>query len=868
LRTEDLVEREGLSRKEASRRAHREFGHVETHREAARAAWGLQVFDQLRFSWIDLRLGFRMLVKHPWLTAAAAFALAVGIPLGMAPTHLANALEAPLPGDPDDRIRAVRLWDPVTTGLAVPVYADFEFWSAELSSFSALAAFRNSTQQIGRPRERAGLVSAVQISASAFDILSRPPFLGRSLDTADEAPGAPAVALIGQELWTSRFGADPGVVGRTIRVGDVPHTVVGVMPEGFRFPLDEQLWLPLRVDLASMATARVRVFGRLADGVGSEAAQAEVSALGGAEIPAGGEARRRLRPEVVPFGLGFIGLPRRGLDSVEGFLAIQGLAWVLLLVACGNVAMLIFARTATRFRELAIRTALGASRLRIVSQLFLETLVLAVLSAGVGLFAVERILGWMNLAVLAGQSRLPYWLDLGVTGHTVFLALALAVVSATVAGVVPAIRITGRGVRGNLRRAESGGSGFRFGGVTSTLIVADIAVSVAAVGLAVNLVEQTNGRASSDDLAGIPAAEFLALEVRIPSYGPQPGSDPPSRDLVQRLAATQLELVERLSNEPGVRALGVAAVLPRMEHPSRLVELDGTVDSGQGSGRHVRSIQIDVDYLKGLGQPILMGRGFDRSDLGGDTGVILVNTVFVEEFLGGRDPLGERLRLESTGSGGRSYEIVGVIGHLGANMVSRDGGSAVYLPAAPGTIHPLRVAVHATGTPAELASRVRAIAAAVDPGAIVEPPVALDTIYQGDWYIVMWVAMGLVVLVGVLLTLAASGLYAIMSFSVSERTREIGIRGALGATRGSLVTTILRRAVLQIGLGALLGLPLAWRFLYDAGQVTPEPFAIRSLLLALGVALAVVTVVGLFSCLVPARRILGVEASQALRTEG
>jgi len=226
------------------------------------------------------------------------------------------------------------------------------------------------------------------------------------------------------------------------------------------------------------------------------------------------------------------------------------------------------------------------------------------------------------------------------------------------------------------------------------------------------------------------------------------------------------------------------------------------------------------------------------------------------------------VRCSRDGEPSEWQQIVGVVGPLGVNIAAVDGVPGLYMPAAPGTIHPLTVGIHVAGATEQLAPRVRAIVAGIDPDAIVEPPVALSTLYQGDWYITVWLLVGLGVLVGVLVIMAASGIYAIVSYSVTQRTREIGIRSALGAADRSLVLTILRRTLLQLAWGAALGIPLAWRLSYEAGAPGVEDSTVMSLLVAIGVAATIVVTVGLLSCLVPVRRILSVDPSEALRAEG
>lgn len=863
MRTEDLV-REGLTRWEAARRARREFGHVESWRDEARAARGLALLDRLRFSWIDVKLGARMLWKHPGLTLVAGFALAVGIPVGLAPMHFAEVVEAPLPEDPENRIRSIRAWDPATQSLGSIRYDDYRHWQENPGGFAALGAYRSGTFGVAEASEPARPVYGARLTASVFDMLRTPPLLGRVLDRGDETPGAPDVAVIGHDLWRSRFGADPDVVGRTLRVAGGLHTVVGVMPVGFHFPHLHQVWLPLR-DTERGAASDVQVIGRMADGVQEAEAQAALTATG--LLPRPDEpGRERLQPEAVPFALGAVGLPRGGVDALPEFVFFQIAALVLLLVACGNVAMLVFARTATRFREMAVRTALGASRSRIVVQIFVETLVLAVGAAAVGVAVIAWGMDRVNLGALAGEAAVPYWLSFRPTARTVFWALGLAVASATVAGVVPALRITGRGIQGAIQRAQAGRSGIRFGGVTGFLIVADVALSVVVLTLAAALVERMADTRGADELAGIPAAEYLAVEVRLPGAGGWAVAD--SAALQARRAEAQRLLVDRLAAEPTVRSVGAADALPRMDHPHRIIEIEGLQAGPDARPRYVRTATVDPDYFEALATPIMAGRGFDQGDLQEPRATAVVNTVFVERTLGGSDPLGRRLRFPGPGTDSDApwLEIVGVVGHLGANMVDREGDEAVYVPAAPGEIQPLKLAVHVRGAATAATLPLRELAASIDPDLVVETAVPLETIHQGDWYITMAVAGGLALLVAILVALAASGLYAIMSFAVSERTREIGVRTALGAPRTALLFAILRRSLVQIALGALIGLPLAAWFLADLRPgSTSTPVAVVT---AVGLALAVVTAVALCSCLVPARRILAVEAGDALRAGG
>jgi hypothetical protein len=308
-----------------------------------------------------------------------------------------------------------------------------------------------------------------------------------------------------------------------------------------------------------------------------------------------------------------------------------------------------------------------------------------------------------------------------------------------------------------------------------------------------------------------------------------------------------------------------------MEHRSRPYELDGVERAQDAPLRWTRLARVDVNFLDALGTPILKGRDFVRRDAEEGSRVAIVNTAFVERALEDQDPIGRHVRLPTLSNTGKAawYEIVGVVGPLGVNMLNADRGEAVYLPAAPGTINPMQLAVHTVMPPASLTGRVRELAMAVDPDLVMGRASVLSDVRQGDWYLVMGIAAGLVVLVGVLIALATSGLYAMLSLSVSERTREIGIRSALGASRLGLLTTILKRSLVQIGLGAVIGLPIAARSVFElTGTPDGGGSVAQSMAVALGLSTGIVLLVGLSSCLVPTRRILAIEASEAMHAAG
>ncbi len=866
LRTEDLVEREGLSWKEAYRRARLEFGHVEGHREDARASRGLRWFDELGFSWLDVKLGLRMVARSPGLTLVSTFALAIGIPVGLAPAHFVDGLLAPLPVPEGEQIRLLRLWSPALGRTTATTTHDYETWRSSLSTFEGIAAFRQTAYNVDLENGGWTVVRGAEVTASAFSILRVRPQLGRPILAADEVPGEGRVVVIGHDLWQARYGGDPGIVGRSVDLSGVSRTVVGVMPPGFRFPTHESVWTPLQVVPGGPAGSaeNVRVFGRLADGVPDARARTDLALA--AERSAVPGRDRRTVAQVKPFA--YIALPGLGggLRATPEFLGFQSLALLVLLVACINVAMLVFARTATRSSELAVRTALGASRARIVLQVFVECLVLALLAAGAGLLLLTAALQLMWRVIPASWAAAsPYWIRWDIGPDTVIRALALAGASAVVAGVVPAIRFTGRQVQGTIQRARARRTGVRFGGLPGVLLVVDVAVAVAAVGFALTAWDVTQGAGSAANGVGIDADEYLAAAIRLPSDPAEPrGATGPERGASRR-AIVQEELVRRLREEPRVQGVALADVLPRMDHPSRLVEAEGVAAPDGGRGVSTRIARVAVDFFESLDQPILAGRDFDTGDLADGSGVVIVNTTFVERVLGGQNAVGRRVRFVPWGDGepGPWKEVVGVVGHLGMRAVSPDNDQGVYEPVAPGELETVRLGIHLADDPAAFAPRLREVAGDVAPDLLLSAVGPLGEVFEGDWYLLRAVILGAWLLVSVLLALAASGIFAIMSFSVAERTTEIGIRSALGASRRDVAVSVARRAMAQIGVGVLLGLPVAALFLVD-GDGSRYLGAGKTLV----VGIVVMSVVGLAACTGPTLRALRIQPREALNGDG
>jgi putative ABC transport system permease protein len=824
-----------------------------------------------RPSLVDVRLGLRTMLRTPGLSLVAIFALGIGIPVGLAPMHAVDALEQPLPGDPDGRIRTLCYWRDTVHEHATA--GDYSLWRTSLRSFGALAAYRPTPVNLDMGGAALS-VPGIETTASTFEILRTPAMLGRVLRADDERFGAPSVVVIGHDLWRAQFGGDPDIVGRPLLIGGAPFSVVGVMPPAFRFPTSHQLWMPLRMPDdggGPRSGAPLVVFGRLSDGVTPDSAQAELqtltSSLAAADLSrrsssgakADPDSFDRLRAAVLPTWHLTFGFPSPGgLRALPEFALVQVLMLAPLFVACVNVGLLILAQTSTRASEFAVRTALGAGRGRILTQVFVEFMVLAVMAAGAGLL----ILDWLPARLLTALGiTLPYWIDTGLNAATVLRGLGLAIGCAVIAGVAPAIRMTGRSIDANIRGARASRSGNRLGGLSSALIVIDVAVAVVAIGVAGGLWGKVQATKPSPSIDGIRAEEILSVTLNVPS------------SQHQQVARAQAALVERLRGEPDVRAVTFATALPRMDHPTRLMDIDQDVAAvaAPAGPFTVRTARIAIDFFDALEQPLVAGRGFDSRDLKEGAGTIIVNTTFAQRAFGSTNPIGRRVRQTTSdrASVGPWLEIVGVVGHMGVHPLTPSQDDGMYLPLAEGDVNPVRLAIWARGDPAVLAPRVHQLARAVDPNAVIAMPIPLDEMFEGDWYLLRGLVLGAALLVGVLLSLAASALYAILSLVVSQRTREIGIRVALGANRWGIARHVATRAVVQIGVGVLLGLPFAGALCYEfleltgSGRSIPGAMAMASVL-----GVSVMLLVSLTACTAPTLRALRIAPMDALRKEG
>jgi predicted permease len=819
---------------------------------------------------LDAKLGLRMLAKQPLITAVALLALGLGIPGSLTFLHGFDVLYGELPVPDGGRVVGIRHYDLDMRDPMLSTVHDYERWM-DLTSLRSIGAVRPYSVNVNAEEAGASPIRAAQITASSFDVLRARPLLGRLLDHADELDGAPDVVLLGEDLWSVRFARDPDIVGQSVRIGRTPHTVVGVMPADFRFPLSHQVWLPFRaraVDFPPDAGPRAFVFGRLADGVSIEDAKVEMTGLTERAADDDPERFEHLVGEVVDMPILLFNEVDDGVLELEGVI-IQALIFGLLLVVCGNVGTLILARTAARSAEITIRTALGASRARILTQLFVEALVLAMAATGLGLLGANAVASRL-MHTLTGDDVLPYWADPTLTPRIVAIALGLAALCAVVAGVVPAHSATRRGIQANLQSAASRSTSVRFGIGSSLLIVSEIVLSVGFLAMGATWLRSALVNQGAD--LGFDPDRYVVGTLTVPEPDPI-GDSGPTDSLAWRrhVAETQRALLARLNEDPAVVGVATAANPPGLPSPNRDVILE-TPPVGVVPVEWDTSIpRVDVSFFAGLNRSILAGRDFNAGDVEGPPGTphtaVIVNESFVRYVLGGRGAVGQRLRYDQrrTAAGDDEeewYEIVGVVGAFGTNPRNSARDAAIYHPIAPGEVNPVQYVVEVSGDPEAFMPRFRQIAASVDREATADSGLLASSIRTASRNRRLVVLLVLA-LASTAFLLSVTGLYALISFTVSRRTREIGIRTALGARRSDIVSAVARRAAIQVGVGLALGVAWGWRLLN--GQRNQVALEVGNIPLTMALTAAVAGCVCVLACAAPTLRGLRIQPTEALR---
>jgi putative ABC transport system permease protein len=801
----------------------------------------------------DLRFGLRVLLKSRGFTAVVVLILALGIGVNTAIFTIVNAVVSK--GMPYDDPQEIAFVSSNRGGVSYPDLLDFR----ESRSFRGLGAFTNLPADLSDGDAAAERVPGATVTANTFSLLGSQPLLGRSFTDDDERPGADPVVLLSHGLWQARYGGDSGIVGRSIRINLRDHTVIGVMPQSEGFPNNARLWVPLVPD-ANAQRRDVRslvVFGRLADDVSFELAEANLAAAARGLAEAYPDTNKDIEARVAAYtDRGTGGEIRVILYSLLGAVCF------VLLIACANVANLLLSRAIKRTRETSIRTAIGASRWRIVRQLLIESVMLSLAGGVLGLGVALLGLRWFDAATL--QTGRPYWIDFTMDYRVFGYFLAVCVLTGILFGLAPALQISKANVSENLKEGGRGASGGkRVGRLTGALLVGQIGLTVVLL-VGAGLMIRSFLLTQRFDI-GVNTENIVTVQITLPNARyPQPAD---------RLAF-QDQLRERLGSLPGMASLTLVSNPPAGGAIFKTLKIEGREMTDENNRLPiVGGIAAVPGYFAALDLAVRRGRDFTDADGVAGAEVAIVNEPFVERYFPGEDPLGKRLRLGNDLNRGTEDLEAPWVTIIGVGPPVFQQSPLQDLRVQPTFYTPFRqdapvafTVLARSSVPGEAAvAAIRSELRQLDADLPLYNIRTMDDILsQRNWpYRIFGTLFGVFALIALLIS--AVGIYAVAAHGVGLRRQEIGVRMAFGAKQQDVLWLVLKQGITRIVLGIALGLLAAFgvsrvlaSVLVDANATDPVTFASISVLLA-GVTL--------LACFVPARRATRLDPVHALRVE-
>jgi putative ABC transport system permease protein len=848
--------RAGMSPQEAHEKAMRSFGNLNRAVDAAYDVKGGGLFETLAH---DIRYGVRMLLKHKAFTAVAVITLALGIGANSAIFSVVNELLLrPLPFRDPERI--VMLWEVSPGGRHqnTTSRANFRAWREQSTSYEHIAAFSDQRLTLTgdfEPEELSGQLALPEI----FKVLGVDPLLGRTLLPEDAQPNSPLVAVLSHGLWQRRFGGQASVIGQSINLSGHRFQVVGVMPPGFQFHIKQrsgtgrpaEVWIVLPMPSGSTENERGRFLStvaKLKPGVTAEQAGAELRTIEARlsdEVP---EFNKNYSAEVLPLREQFFGNVRRPLWLMLGAVGF------VLLIACANVANLLLSLATSREKEIALRAALGARRSRIVRQLLTESLLLALLGSALGLgFA------WLGIKALPliSPRDLVSLQDVGLNFTVLAWTLGVSILTGIIFGLAPALHISRLNLNDSLKEGGKADSGQAAGSrrMRSVLVVSEIALAVVLLASAGLLIRSFIRLQQVD--RGFQIDNVLSLVVRLPG-----AKYPEDAQLVQFFNQAR----ERVRHVPGVRSAGMVNFLPLYGGlgSNTAFKITGRPEPPHGEEPSTDVRVVDAGYFETLGIPILRGRNFSDAEQLEAKRVILINEALARRHFPNEDPIGQRL---DVGMFEKPVitEIVGVVGNVRYDSLIDEAPPAVYFPH-PELAYPFMTLVMRTdGDPAAIAPAVQREIRAIDPNQPVSDVRTMNQVMSEAVSRSRFNTLLLGLFAGLATLLSAVGIFGVMNYSVALRTREIGLRLAIGAQPRQVLLLVLKQGLMLTIVGIALGLVAAFALtrllsslLFGIEAVDVTTFTAISLLLA---------TVSLFACYLPARRAMRIDPMMALRYE-
>ena len=800
----------------------------------------------------DLRYTVRTLWKSPGFAAVAILTLALGIGANSAIFSVVNGvLLRPLPLEDSDRL--VKVFHVQRNGeiaaMSPATFRDVREQSRTLEDLSFHTTVLPTLTGSGDPVQLKG----TSVGANFFRIVGAQPILGRAFTPEENEPGRHHVAILSHQVWQQRFGGDRSVVGRTISLDAEPYEVVGVMPAGFSYPGDRDIWLPAELTVEFMSEEsrgwwHLSTIGRLRTGFTPEQAAREVGAIA--------ERLAQAYPETnTEVGMTVLSLHEYTVGDVRAsLLVLLGAVGLVLLIACVNVANLLLARGAARSGELAVRSALGAGRGRLVRQLLTESVLLSLLGGAAGIL----LAAWgTQLLVTLDPAEIPRLDNVTVDATAVAFTAGITLLAGLLFGSVPALQVTRSKLQTVLR---SGGRG-ALPGLSSTrtrnaLVIAEMAFSVMLL-VGAGLLIKSFVRLQAVD-PGFRTERLLSFRLSLP---------PAAYDTEERQVQFYQRALDRLEALPGVEGAGAVSHLPfsgRMIGQSFGIE--GQVDDGPGGEPVAQILKSSPGYFRTAGIPLLRGRALTAADRSGSPQSAVINEEAAHRYFASEDPIGRRLIMGFDGdSAAARYDIVGIVGNVKHLDLRAAAEPAIYRAQAQAPEGAMDVVLRTSEPPMAVVPDVRRVVSALDPNLPIEEVRAVDdavaaSVSQPRFYMLL-----LSIFAGVALLLAAIGIFGVISYGVTQRTREIGVRVALGAEPASVLRLVVRGAATLAAIGVGMGLLGAWagtrllsKLLYGVAATDPLTFVVVA---------AVFTAVALLAAYLPARRATKIDPIVALRAE-
>ena len=799
----------------------------------------------------DFLYALRRLLKNPGFTAVAVLTLALGIGANTAIFSVINAvLLRPLPYPEADRLVGVyQVWKGERNVMSPANFLDIRAQSQTLADAAAVDSGEYTLTGAGDPIRLRGS----EVSASFFDVLRARPLLGRTFAPDENEPGKDKVAVLGYGLWQQRFGGRTDLPGTSISVDGTPRTVIGIMPPGFSYPSDQELWIPIEYTDSTRGARGawyLNVIARLERGVSPEQSASEIATLGTT-------LERQYPRENTDVGLTTFPLQEALVGDLRpALLVLIGAVGFVLLIACANVANLLLARAAARETELAVRTAMGAGRGRLVRQLLTESLVLGTLGGLAGLL----IAFWGCDALVALQpDGIPRLNEIAIDRNVVLFTGGIALVTGLFFGAIPAIQMTRGSLAASLKEGGRGNMAAHGSArMRAALVVAEMGLAVMLLAGA-GLLIKSFGRLQAVD-PGFQPDQTLSFELSLPRT---------TYEQDAQVAAFYDRLLDRVRSLPGVRSAGAVMGLPLSGMRFNIsFRVQGRPDAAPGQEPAMEVRVATADYFRTLGIPLLRGRFFADSDAADAPQVAILSEAAARKYFPNEDPIGKQIvmgwrrRTDDKRAGG---EVIGVVGDVKELGLDEEYPAEIYLPARQWPVGRMAVVARTAVPPLTLAEEMTQAVHELDANLPVAnirtvDDIVAESIAQPRFYMTL-----LAVFAAVALVLAAIGIFGVMSYTVSQRTREIGIRMALGAEGGSVVSMVVRQAMLLAIVGLALGLVAAaalsrtmTTLLFELSPTDPATFATVASVLAL---------VAFFASYLPARRAASVDPIEALRAE-